>query len=59
MLACQAGAWGLYVGFGLGYGQIWKKYYELDLENYSARPITLAHDEILTNIFLLLMRGTL
>ena len=22
-LACQAGAWGRYIGFCLGYGQIW------------------------------------
>ena len=58
-LACQAGAWGRYIGFCLGYGHIWKPYYELDLEKYSARPITLAHDEILTNGFLRLKRGTL
>ena len=58
-LACQAGAWGRYIGFCLGYGHIWKTYYELDLEKYSARPITLAHDEILTNGFLRLKRGTL
>jgi hypothetical protein len=52
-LDCQAGAWGRYTGFCLGYGSryghIWKTYYELDLEKYSARPITLAHNEILTN----------
>jgi hypothetical protein len=60
-LACQAGAWGRYIGFCLlvGYGHIWKTYYELDLEKYSAKPITLAHDEILTNRFLRLKRGTL
>ena len=58
-LACQAGAWGRYIGFCLGYGHIWKTYYELDLQKYSARPITLAHDEILTNGFLRLKRGTL
>jgi hypothetical protein len=58
-LACQAGAWGRYIGFCLGYGHIWKTYYELDLEKYSARPITLAYDEILTNGFLRLKRGTL
>ncbi len=56
---CQAGAWGRYIGFCLGYGHIWKTYYELDLEKYSAKPITLAHDEILTNGFLRLKRGTL
>jgi hypothetical protein len=62
-LACQAGTWGRYIGFCLllvvGYGHIWKTYYELDLEKYSAKPITLAHDEILTNAFLRLKRGTL
>jgi hypothetical protein len=60
-LAYQAGAWGRYVGFCLGYGHIWKTYYEfeLDLEKYYAKPITLAHDEILTNQFLLLNRETL
>jgi hypothetical protein len=58
-LACQAGAWGRYAGFCLGYGHIWKTYYELDLEKYSAKPITLVHDEILTNGFLLSNRGTL
>ncbi len=58
-LACQAGGWGRYIGFCLGYGHIWKTYYELDLKKYSAKPITLAHDEILTNGFLRLKRGTL
>jgi hypothetical protein len=58
-LACQAGTWGHYIGFCLGYGHIWTKYYELNLGKYSARPITLAHDEILTNRFLRLKRGTL
>jgi hypothetical protein len=24
-LACQAGAWGRYIGFCLGYGHIWQK----------------------------------
>jgi hypothetical protein len=58
-LACQAGTWGRYIGFCLGYGHIWKTYYELDLEKYSAKPITLAHDEILTNGFLRFNRETL
>jgi hypothetical protein len=58
-LACQAGTWGRYIGFCQGYGHIWKTYYELDLEKYSAKPITLAHDEILTNEFLRIKRGTL
>ena len=57
--ACEAGAWGHYIGFCLGYGHIWKTYYELDLEKYSAKPITLAHDEILTNGFLRLNCETL
>jgi hypothetical protein len=30
-----------------------------DRQNYSASPITLAHDDILTNGFLHLKRGTL
>jgi hypothetical protein len=60
-LAChqQAGAWGRYIGFCLGYGHIWKTYYELDLEKYSAKPMTSAHDEILTNPVLRIKRGTL
>jgi hypothetical protein len=58
-LACQAGPWGRYVGFRLGYGHIWKTYYELDLEKYSAKNITLVHDEILTNGFMQLKYGTL
>jgi hypothetical protein len=58
-LASQAGPWGRYIGFCLGYGHIRKTYYELDLEKYFAKPITLAHDEILTNEFLRLKRGTL
>jgi hypothetical protein len=35
------------------------KYYELNMEKYSARPITLPHDGILKNSFLCLKRGTL
>jgi hypothetical protein len=58
-LACQAGTWGRYIGFCLGYGHIWETYYELDLEKYSAKPITLAHDGILTNGFSRVKRGTL
>ena len=57
--ACQAGAWGRYIGFCLGYGHTWGKYYELNLEKYYARPITLAHDGILTNGMLWVKRGTL
>jgi hypothetical protein len=58
-LACQAGAWGRYIGFCLGYGHIWKIQTNEGLQNYFARPISLSHDEILTNIFLQLKRGTL
>jgi hypothetical protein len=58
-LACQAGAWGRYIGFCRGYGHIWKTYYELDLEKYFSKPITLFHDEILTNGFLPIKRRTL
>jgi hypothetical protein len=61
-LACQAGAWGRYIGFCLGYGHILEfgeiQYWE-GRQKYSARYITLAHDEILTNGFLRLKRGTL
>jgi hypothetical protein len=65
-LACQAGAWGRYIGFCLGYGHIWKTYYELDLVKYSAMPIMIFllvhhkdHDDILTNRFLRFNRETL
>jgi hypothetical protein len=58
-LACQAGPWGRYIGFGLGYGHIWKIQTSKGRLKYSAKPIPLAHDEILTNGFLLLKRGTL
>ena len=54
-LACQAGAWGRYIGFCLGYGHIWPKI----KSGLIPAPITLAHDEILTNGFLRLKRGTL
>jgi hypothetical protein len=58
-LACQAGAWGRYIGFCLGYGHIWEIQTIKGRQKYSAKPITLAHDEILTNGFLQLKRGTL
>ena len=58
-LACQASAWGLYIGFCLGYGHIWKIQTNKGRQKYFAAPITLAHDEILTNGFLRLKRGTL
>ena len=58
-LACQAGAWGRYIGFCLGYGHIWKIQTIEGRQKYSAMPITLAHDEILINGFLRLKRGTL
>ena len=59
-LACQAGAWGRYQGV---LPRIWpyleKKYYKLNLEKYSTRPITLSHDGIVTNGLLRVKRGTL
>jgi hypothetical protein len=58
-LACQAGAWGHYIGFCLGYDHIWRNGSLKRPGKYSARPITLFHDEILTNVFLHLKRGTL
>jgi hypothetical protein len=35
------------------------EYYELNMEKYSARPITLSHDGILTNLFLCVNDGKL
>ena len=62
-LACQAGAWGRYIGFCLGYGHIWKIQTNKGRQKYFPAPITLAHDhahdEILTNGFLRLNRETL
>jgi hypothetical protein len=58
-LACQAGACGRCVGFCLGYGHVWKIQYWEGRQKYSAKPITSAHDEILTNRFLRLNRETL
>ena len=60
-LACQAGAWGRYnvIGFCLGYGHMWKIRYWKGQQKYSARPITLTHDEIFKNGFLDIKRGTL
>jgi hypothetical protein len=60
-LACQAGAWGRYilVGSCLGYGHIWKIQTIESRQKYFAALITLVHDEILTNRFLALKRGTL
>jgi hypothetical protein len=58
-LASQAGPWGRYIGFYLGYGHIWKIQTNKGRQKYSVRPITLAHVEILTNGFLHLKRGTL
>jgi hypothetical protein len=52
-LARQAGAWGRYIGFCLGYGHIWKILTNKGLQLYSARPITFPHDKILTNRILL------
>jgi hypothetical protein len=59
-LACQAGAWGCYIRFCLGYGHIWPKIKSgLIWKKYSAMPINLAYNEILTKGFLRLKRGTL
>ena len=58
-LACQAGALGRYIGLCLGYGNIWKIQTNNDRQKYSATPITSAHDDILTNGFLHVKRGTL
>ena len=58
-LACQAGALGRYIGFCLGYGHIWKIQTNNGRQKYFAAFITLTHDEILTNGFLHLKRGTL
>ena len=58
-LACQAGARGRYIGFCLGYGHIWKIQTSIGRQKYFAAPITLAHDEILTNGFFPLKGETL
>ena len=59
-LACQAGAWGHYQGI---LPRIWPYLAKIKKwsgrQNYFAAPITLAHDEILTNGFLRLKRRTL
>ena len=57
--ACQAGAWGRYIGFCLGYGHIRRNGLLKRPAKYFARLITLSHDEILTNRFLHINRGTL
>ena len=59
-LACQAGAWGRYIGFYLeDMAKLDKNQTNKGRQKYSARPITLANDGILTNGFLHLKRGTL
>jgi hypothetical protein len=58
-LACHTGARGRYIVFCLGYGHIWKIQTNNDRQKYSATPITLAHDDILTNGFLYSKRETL
>jgi hypothetical protein len=40
-LACQAGAWGRYIGFCLGYGHIWKNPKKKGRQKYPEIPITL------------------
>ena len=56
-LACQAGAWGRYTGFCLGYGHIWEIQTNKGRQKYSAMLITLSHDKILTNGILRVNRG--
>jgi hypothetical protein len=46
------------IGFCLGYGHIWKIQTSNGRQKCFARPITLSHDGILTNEFLLVKRGT-
>jgi hypothetical protein len=62
-LACEAGAWGRYIGFCLlvGSGHGWKIHTNNGRQKYFAGPIhvNLAHDEILTNGLLRVKRGTL
>ena len=58
-VACQAGAWGRYIRFCLGYGHIWKIQTSNGRQKYSTKPITLSHEEILTNRFLRVNCGTL
>jgi hypothetical protein len=48
-LACQAGPWGRYIGFCLGYGHNWKNPILRIPTKYSARIIALSHDEMSTN----------
>jgi hypothetical protein len=48
-LVCQASARGRHIGFCLGYGHIWNIQTSKGQQKYSARPITLSHDDILTN----------
>jgi hypothetical protein len=45
-LACQAGTWGRYIGFCLGYGHIWKIQTSKGRQKYYAMPITLSNDGI-------------
>jgi hypothetical protein len=58
-LACQAGAWGRYIWFCLGYGRIWKIQTNNGRQKYFLRPITLFHNGILTKTLLLIKRGTI
>ena len=43
--ACQACAWGRYIGDCRGYGHIWKIQTNKGRQKYSAQPMTLAHAE--------------
>jgi hypothetical protein len=51
-LACPAGASGRYIGFCQGYGHIWKiqTHESKGRQKYSAKPITLSHDQIMKNL---------
>ena len=50
-LACQAGAWGRYMGFCLVYGHIWKIRTSDGRQKYYAMPITLSNDGIFDKLF--------
>ena len=58
-LACQASAWGRHHRVMPRIWPYWTKYYELNLEKYPVRLITLSHDGILTNGLLFVKCRTL
>jgi hypothetical protein len=57
-LACQAGAWGRYVQFCLGYGHIRNNPKLKRLAKIFCKAHNFVPDEILTNRFLRVNRGT-